>query len=442
VVTPRALGIVPILVLATGGGCVWTEFDQLRDDVWVDSIGAIDGSSNFGEVVAEASMPPAGAGATIGVLGRNSASVSFVTYTADGTREIQRVDIGNSFTLVSAFDEHPVYAADPATDAFAVAALTGDLTADPMLRGLRIGIFHGATFQGVNPGYEPTAGFYVPPNPIAHEPPTAIGFGLDGGEVGPKVLLGRKGQLVRVALGLMTPGIWSGCHFTDPTEAAYAIGFGDVDGVPGGEWIIASAPVGIDVNPDPGRVWIVPATDPTVFNDATGGAPCPTPTKQVMDQAASIPLGAGSQIAVADFGAGPRVLVSSPGVGGKLSVIDFTATPATVTQIATAGVNDIDSFVVADITAANPGLEIIVGAPNASDAGPTRAGAVRVLKPDATAAAEPLHDADPETEQHFGKSVAVVPFGDKKVLVVGAEGEVFTYFRTTFYDEVRSGRTP
>ena len=53
--------------------------------------------------------------------------------------------------------------------------------------------------------------------------------------------------------------------------------------------------------------------------------------------------------------------------------------------------------------------------------------------------------AEPAEEERFGKSVTVAPFGasgDRNVLMIGAEGEVFTYFRTSLYDDVRTGRAP
>jgi hypothetical protein len=56
-----------------------------------------------------------------------------------------------------------------------------------------------------------------------------------------------------------------------------------------------------------------------------------------------------------------------------------------------------------------------------------------------------LYPAEPKDEERFGKSVTVAPFGatgNKAVLMVGAEGEVFTYFRTAESSDVRVGRTP
>jgi hypothetical protein len=371
------------------------------------------------------------------VLGRNQASVSFLVYDDAGNRTIKKVDLGSAMQLVTVLDENPVYAADPDGDQILVAALTGSLTEMPDLRGLKVGLFKsgsGASGEGVNPGFEPPGTF--PADSIRHEPPTAIAFGG-----GLDALLGRKGQLAHIDLN-GTPGVWTGCHL-DPSETAYAIGYGDVDGLPGNEYVIASAPTGPDAAPDPGRVWLIPeGTFPT---DNTGTTACPAaPVGQEVDSGGAsgdISLGAGSQLVIApvDFGAGPRVLVSTPGAGGKISVIDFTTNPATFTQIATSGVAGLDSFMVANITGDSVN-ELIIGAPLADAGGSDRAGEVRILNPAGMEVAPALFDAEPQTEQHFGKSVAVVPYRDRKVLVVGAEGEVFTYFRTNFYAEVRTGR--
>jgi hypothetical protein len=87
--------------------------------------------------------------------------------------------------------------------------------------------------------------------------------------------------------------------------------------------------------------------------------------------------------------------------------------------------------------------ELVVGAPKTTVNGVVNAGAVFIYKYDGSKFGEPieLHDSSPEAEQHFGKSVAVAPFGtgNKAVAVVGADGEVFTYFRTKLYLDVRAG---
>jgi len=46
-----------------------------------------------------------------------------------------------------------------------------------------------------------------------------------------------------------------------------------------------------------------------------------------------------------------------------------------------------------------------------------------------------LHDAQPEADQVFGRTVAITPFNGNNVIAVGADNEVFLYFRTALYDE-------
>jgi hypothetical protein len=48
-----------------------------------------------------------------------------------------------------------------------------------------------------------------------------------------------------------------------------------------------------------------------------------------------------------------------------------------------------------------------------------------------------VHDAQPDAEQKMGTAVAVVPWGTRNVLVVAGQTEIFTYFRTALYEDVR-----
>jgi hypothetical protein len=98
--------------------------------------------------------------------------------------------------------------------------------------------------------------------------------------------------------------------------------------------------------------------------------------------------------------------------------------------------------------------EIAVGSSRAEVEGASDAGTVRIFTPNGSTidevAGSALSYPSPKTNQRFGKSVAIVPFGTtgKNILVVGSAGvdgkdngsQVLTYFRTTFYTEVRAGR--
>jgi hypothetical protein len=418
------------------GGCVWTEFDQLKDDVWVDSVDGVGGSAKYGEALVEVvEAAPVAAGTSIGVLGRNGISVTGLQYDAEGGRTTPRVDLPSRVPLVFQFDEFPVVAGDPSSEQWAFAALTGSAT--DQNRGLKVGLLEGNFVDGS--AYEATN---APTLHANNAPPTAMTFGPPS-----QAVIGRRGQLLHVTFGNV-PGTWVGCALPSD-ETAYALAYGDVtaDGV--AEYVVASAPVGIDGAPDPGRIWIFPEVAIGTF-DATGAVGCPPPTGELPSptNGASFPFGPGTAMVVGSIDgtpAGMRVIVSSPGTAGRVAIVDFTAsvTPPAFTQLSDASVGDVGPVALADVAAANPGPELVVGAPGADDAGPTRAGAVRILRLDGTPAVADhiLHDADPATEQHFGKSLVVVPWGPtERVLVVGAEGEVFTYFRTSFYDDVRVGR--
>ena len=82
--------------------------------------------------------------------------------------------------------------------------------------------------------------------------------------------------------------------------------------------------------------------------------------------------------------------------------------------------------------------------PSTSSDGVSAAGSVFVYKWNGTGfdLKATLHDASPDIEQHFGTSVAIVPFGTgtSNVLVAGSDDEVFTYFRLDpLYKDVRAG---
>jgi hypothetical protein len=51
-----------------------------------------------------------------------------------------------------------------------------------------------------------------------------------------------------------------------------------------------------------------------------------------------------------------------------------------------------------------------------------------------------LHDATPESDQQFGRALAVTQFNGTPVIAVAADNEVFFYFRTALYGETREGK--
>jgi hypothetical protein len=83
-----------------------------------------------------------------------------------------------------------------------------------------------------------------------------------------------------------------------------------------------------------------------------------------------------------------------------------------------------------------PGPEVLVSAPDLPAGGELGAGQVFAYKPDATPLAEPISDNSPSSNAGFGFSVQGIRFTppagcgtDRPVLLIGADREVFTFFR-------------
>ena len=410
-------------------GCLWSDFDDLQGDVWVDRVGAVEGSSKFGDAVMEASAPgpaPVG-GALVAVVGRMAPTLSRLSYGADGSRDVLARTVTEADDSVVVLDENAVHASDPASEKIAIAALSG--APGDGNRGLHIIVYSGFAAGGppvpsrTKPEGETTG---------VGEPPTAMAF-ISADEL----LVGRRGKLQY--FDLRTQNVFTECLLLDPAEAPFAIAIADADADGDPDYIVATAK---QENPQPGvpevgRVWITPA-DVAIFGTAGAGTPCPAPAREIADGGGiALSMDIGSEMAVADFGSGPRAVVSSGGATGKTTIIDFTQASPAATQI---GTPFADSLWVEDL-GGRAGPEIIVGMPHTEIDGKTNAGLVRIYDGAGATQAE-LYDPNSSTEQNFGRSVVVAPFGSqgKKVLLVGAEEEVFTYFRTTLYDEVRTNR--
>jgi hypothetical protein len=129
------------------------------------------------------------------------------------------------------------------------------------------------------------------------------------------------------------------------------------------------------------------------------------------------------------------VAVTDP-LKGQISIHQF-GTPRVVTTFAAP---DAVSLAIGKIGA---DTYAFAGAANQDVEGVSNAGRVQVTKlTGVTASMTPeltLYDASPGTEQRFGRAVAVIPFTDASspIIVVGADDEMFTYFRTSLYDERR-----
>jgi hypothetical protein len=158
--------------------------------------------------------------------------------------------------------------------------------------------------------------------------------------------------------------------------------------------------------------------------------------------------GRGSQIL--PIGDGTRVLLqgqqdASKGTSGFLQVYDVATLGPLGMPISAEGVRS------ATVLTTSTGTYAVAGLPNAQIGG-TSAGQVMLYKItdgggiDSATPAAVLHDAQPESNQGFGRAVAAMPYNGKQVLAVAADNEIFVYFRANLsdgsplIDETRQGK--
>jgi hypothetical protein len=145
--------------------------------------------------------------------------------------------------------------------------------------------------------------------------------------------------------------------------------------------------------------------------------------------------GFGDTIATGDLdGDGfPDIAVAAPESGRVY--VSFGITPSEWTQIDAPDGSDTFGYALAVGDLDHDGVgDLIVGDPG-YDEEANDGGAVHVYRVPGDGSAElmtTLFDIDPESNQEFGQSVAVIDFdgdADKQILAVGAKDEVFTYFQ-------------
>lgn len=470
-VTRLSAALAAAAALGTGAACNWSTFDDLQDGVGVDRIVKPNASRQYGEVVLPGLVGNTPAGANITVLGRSSATLSTVAYDENGDREIVTIsDFANPLQF-DTFPENPPVVAEPVDPADPNFANGKNRFLFPVLTG------NNEVGQGrvVAMSAEPLGGHVskitFKDNATGTERVLGIGVGHLEGVVIPSfagspmnnmpdkldLVVGRGPQLNMVvdytaynyddaSQPDVPERIWGCNHGMDQ---AYRVAVADVidDGDPltlddNGPELVAG--VGTpDDNASELRIY-APRLLPGVANDATEAAPGPCGTPLEMHALDQPDLGATLVVTKLDPAATLSDLVyASPTGNTVFARIGDTGELKTVT-ISNTGSEFGRAIAVGNLDD-DPQPELVVGAPRSNVEGTTDAGQIYVYDYDPAAGtfAEPLIYAtsSPTASERFGKSIAIVPWSaDRNVLVVGAEGKIFTYFRTSFYDDVRLGR--
>lgn len=420
--------LAPILLATlTATGCSWTVFDDLESDVWVSSTEKPNGdSTDYGVAIQRGNLISDDGGKLV-VIGAGQAQFTELKYSSTGGAGLEPTALKlNSQFGVGNLDIQPILLANPTSDEVALLANTGGNQVSALIGSGDLDPF---TAHGPN---QADGGTYMKPPPRLDMP----------GDQPVQPIVG-EGSFVYGTWVVNRPGAMQvKCQLQDAAAADIVIrGLG-------------AAPIAQATSDDlvvwtaTGKLILYPGSayngqDP--FGPCVGGILGPLAGSVEVDTG-FLP-GRGSQILMVD--GRYAVLVGHKDLGNTesfLAVYDVLAmnatpaleplaigTPVAQPNLRTAAYLELDAA-----------RYIVAGFPEATVDG-TVAGQVVVFPLSLTAgiSATPaltLHDAEPENNQAFGRSVAVTPFNGRPVIAVAAKNEVFLYFRTALYDETRDGQ--
>jgi len=407
------------------GACKWTEFDDLEKETWVSVTTKPNGDSTDYGVAIQRGARISASGGKLVALGAGQAQYTEIAYAANGDSDLAPTALKlNTQFGVGNLDPQPILIADPASDEVALVTNAGGQSI-AVLSGVG-GLVAHQVFGPEQP--EAAAYMLAPPR-------------LDTMAVHPSQPIVASGDSVYGTFYVAAPAAQPKCQLLDDvgmTMQIRAVGGAKItDAVT--DDVVVWASVGAS-NPV-GKLLLYPGG---VFNGQPPVGPCasgtsgPLPLSMPVDT--SFAPGKGSQIVMIDRRY--ALLVGRRDNDGFLAIYDVTtmaggnrvptrlSAPITLPDLRTAAV--LDTGAAKYVVAGYPGSMVES----------VKAGKVLVYPLDLTTGidetpAMTLHDAQPEADQVFGRTVAITPFNGNNVIAVGADNEVFLYFRTALYDETR-----
>ena len=433
------------------GACNFSVYDDLADEAWVDRVerpGSTD-SRKYGEAIV--ATPGRTDGTNVVVIGTSRASISQLRYDAEGKRgAIQAIDPRENLNFAT-FPDNPALAVDADSDRIALTVVQGENN-DPTL----IAVLDGSAIdqppvKKINLTGQVTVGGMLRNNITAEGVTFASlpGVGMDQDDLvvtrGPQLLLVQDYAQPDMGSSFQVRGCLHG------EDWSYAVAVADIlpDATHVGPEIIVG--VGSERRDGPSKLLVLdPAVISAPYEPATADCLATEPLATYTSSEGARDLG--QEIIAAQFPdtaeGDPTVglsdlVYSSPGLNkvfvrfGSGTVVELAAPEGAAEFGDALATGDLDGDGVP---------ELVIGAPRSNPEGVTNGGSVYVYEfqasPPGFTMVETLYPGEPENEERFGKSVTIAPFGTgtRNVLVVGAEGEVFTYFRTQLYSDVRAGR--
>lgn len=427
-----ALATALLGAAAATTGCDWRVFDDLADDAWVRSETAPgDVSSSFWGVGVAAGGTRE-AGTSFVVLGRAEDSVSRFTYDTAGVLESSGTPVASLLSMANGLGPEPVFIGDPTTGDVLVAALEGG---DPA-SSARVGGWTAAT---LTPTVNLPLSGGTAISAMAVGTTEADNFGGSGaGTV--DLALGRGAQLEVVSN--FRSGSPASVSCRHGRETVFALAVGDLDGDAANEQEVVVAVGNNSRDGSASEILIVSGMTIAEANAVSTGADCFDGGARISRIVVAAPGSEpdfGARVVVADFNAdGALDIAASAPSANKVYVftaLDFGGSEegAATTISGPAGSVSFGETMAAGNIDGAAGDELVVGDSKISIDGNTSSGAVYLYAggTGGLGSAITLRDAQPEGNQRFGQSVAVVPYGaTDNIVVVGADNEIFTYFRT------------
>lgn len=384
------------VALALTGACKWTDFDDLEETTWVRSTQDPEvGGTEYGIALVGASV--GASGGTLAVISDDSPNFSILSYNSAGDVDVGSNPVKLTQQQISVLSDNPVFVADASGRIGLV---------ERSAAGGSFVVFTGPA-TGTQVAFD--IAVMTPPAPA----PDAAVFvpGVGGAN---DLLFAAGNTLYTVPAAGGTP---IACTGTDNNSMPLTVAAMAADASNLWVWTKSGALISFPL---------------TALSPCNGGS-LPAPGANAFTPAEAFAPGAGSRIHIKD---GYAILTGHPATSttGHVYVVQLS----NLTGALVKGIAGMRTTVLATFSS---GTYLAVSVPDRNVEG-VASGEVDLyeLTPatgeltESTALS--LHDAEPESGQQFGRSLATMMFNGNEILVVGAKDEIFAYYKTSLYDHL------